>query len=132
MHWYFTVLKKYAVFSGRARRKEYWMFALFNVIVMLVFELFEKLNPGFYVITSLYTLAILIPFLAVSVRRLHDTNRSGWRVLLGLIPLIGHLIVLVFMTQNGQPHENQYGPDPKATGVQESRARDLATFSRAS
>jgi len=113
MSWYLTVLKKYAVFSGRARRKEYWMFFLFNIIIASVLGFIEGLAGGPGVLGSLYGFAVLIPGVAVSVRRLHDTNRSGWWLLIGLVPLIGSIVLLVFMVQDGQPGENQHGPNPK-------------------
>ena len=114
MNWYLEVLKKYAVFSGRARRKEYWMFTLFSFIISCALVFVEGLagSPG--VVTFLYNLAVLIPGIAVSVRRLHDTNRSGWWVLIALIPLIGNIVLLVFTVQDSQPNENQYGSNPKA------------------
>ena len=114
MSWYLDVLKKYAVFSGRARRKEYWMFFLINLIITLVLSFIEGLAGGPGVVGGLYSLAVLLPAIAVGVRRLHDTNRSGWWMLIGLIPIIGTIILIVFMVQDSQPGENQYGPYPKA------------------
>ena len=118
MNWYLEVLKKYAVFSGRARRKEYWFFALFNVLISFVLGFIEvgmglvdKSGRG--PLSGLYTLAILIPGIAVSVRRLHDTGRSGWWLLIALIPCVGAIILLVFMVQDSEPGPNQYGPNPK-------------------
>ncbi len=113
MNWYIEVLKKYAVFSGRARRKEYWMFFLFNIIISFVLGFIEGLAglPG--ALSGLYSLAVLIPGIAVSVRRLHDTNRSGWWLLIGLVPFIGAIVLLIFMLQDGQPGDNRYGPNPK-------------------
>jgi len=113
MNWYMDVLKKYAVFNGRARRKEYWMFFLFNLIIFLVIGFVEGLfgSPG--IIGVLYSLAILIPGIAVSVRRLHDTGRSGWWLLIGFIPLLGVIVLLVFMVLDSKPGENQYGANPK-------------------
>lgn len=113
MNWYLEVLKKYAVFSGRARRKEYWMFLLFNLIIALVLGFVEGLVGGPGVIGMLYSLAVLIPSIAVSVRRLHDTDRSGWWLLIGLIPLIGAVVLLIFMVQDSKPVQNQYGANPK-------------------
>ena len=119
MNWYFDVLKKYAVFSGRARRKEYWFFVLFNIIISIILAVIDgvtgTLDPesGMGLLGLVYTLAILIPALAVSVRRLHDTGRSGWWLLLLLIPLIGTIVILIFMVQDSKPEENQYGPNPK-------------------
>ena len=123
MNWYFEVLKKYAVFSGRARRKEYWFFVLFNIIVSIILAVIDgvtgTLDPesGMGLLGLIYTLAILIPALAVSVRRLHDTGRSGWWLLILLIPLIGTIVILIFMVQDSKPEENQYGPNPKTTSA---------------
>lgn len=114
MNWYLEVLKKYAVFSGRARRKEYWMFILFNIIIIIVLGIVEGILgiPG--ILSSLYCLAVLIPGIAVSVRRLHDTDRSGWWFLIGFVPLIGAIVALIFMVQDSKPGENRYGVNPKA------------------
>jgi len=131
MNWYFEVLKKYAVFEGRARRKEYWFFQLFQIIVTMVLAIIGALlisvNSGLEhagsglvfvdVLIVLYGLATLLPGLAVLVRRLHDTNRSGWMIFLGLIPLVGGIILLVFAVEDGTPGPNQYGPDPKQRDV---------------
>ena len=117
MEWYIGVLKKYAVFSGRARRKEFWMFVLFNFIIGMVLGILSNI-PGlgivFIIISSLYSLAVLIPGIAVCVRRMHDTNRSGLLLLLGLIPLAGAIILLIFTLQEGTSGDNQYGANPKA------------------
>jgi uncharacterized membrane protein YhaH (DUF805 family) len=113
MNWYLEVLKKYAVFNGRAQRKEYWMFVLFNIIISLALTLIEILIGAPAIISGIYSLAVLIPGLAVAIRRLHDTNRSGWWLLIGLIPILGIIVLLVFMAQEGQLDENQYGPNPK-------------------
>ena len=114
MEWYLEVLRKYAVFTGRARRKEYWMFVLFNFIIYLVLVLVEGLlGFGGSVLGGLYSLAVLVPSIAVGIRRLHDIGKSGWFLLIGLIPLIGTIILIVFFVQDSQPGENQYGPNPK-------------------
>ena len=119
MNWYLTVLKKYAVFNGRAGRKEYWYFILFNIIISLILGFIDGIMGGFSVeagigpLGAIYSLAILIPSLAVSVRRLHDTDRSGWWLLIGLIPLIGAIVLIIFMIQDGKPNDNQYGSNPK-------------------
>ncbi|MBK6512489.1 MAG: DUF805 domain-containing protein [Haliea sp.] len=119
MDWYLAVLKKYAQFSGRARRKEYWYFTLFNVIFSVVLSFVDGLtgtwNPesGVGLLSGIYSLAVLIPAIAVGVRRLHDTGRSAWWLLILLIPLIGVIIFLVFMVLESQEGENQYGPSPK-------------------
>jgi uncharacterized membrane protein YhaH (DUF805 family) len=113
------VLKQYAVFSGRARRKEYWYFALFNVITSMALAVLDGITGSFStaagmgLLGGLYTLGVLIPSTAVSVRRLHDTDRTGWWLLIALIPLIGVIVLLVFMVQDGKPGANQYGLNPK-------------------
>lgn len=114
MNWYLDVLKKYAVFNGRARRKEYWMFFLFNIIIAVVLGIVEGIVGGPGVLAGIYGLAVLLPGIAVSIRRLHDTDRSGWWLLIGLVPLIGAIVLLVFFVQDSQAAENQYGPNPKA------------------
>ena len=119
MNWYLEVLKKYAVFNGRARRKEYWMFFLFNIIISIVLMIVDGIvgtsaAPGAIgLLGGLYMLALLIPGLAVAVRRLHDTGRSGWWILIGLVPFVGGIILIVFMVQDGTPGENQFGKNPK-------------------
>lgn len=119
MNWYISVLKQYAVFSGRARRTEYWMFVLCNVIVMLLLSMVDKLIGGDKeLISSIYSLAVLLPSSAVAARRLHDTDRSGWWLLLGLIPIIGTLVLIYFMVCNGQQGPNRFGDDPKAAPSQ--------------
>ncbi|MFF9377971.1 DUF805 domain-containing protein [Streptomyces griseoluteus] len=112
MHWYVDVLKKYAVFSGRARRQEYWMFFLFNLIITIVLAIVDGALDT-QVLQLVYSLAVLIPGLAVAVRRLHDTGRSGWWILISLIPLVGFIILLVFLASEGKPEANEYGPNPK-------------------
>lgn len=119
MNWYLEVLKNYAVFGGRARRKEYWYFILFNLLALLGLGFIDgvigtiDLESGMGLLSGIYSLAVLIPSIAVSVRRLHDTNRSGWWFLLYLIPFIGGLILLIFMVMDSQQSDNQYGPNPK-------------------
>jgi len=119
MSWYLEVLKKYAVFSGRARRKEYWMFFLINLLISAVLIAIDSLigtfsQTGFGLLQGLYSLAVLIPSIAVTVRRLHDTGRTGWWILIGLIPVVGGIVLLIFMLLDSQPGVNQYGPNPKA------------------
>jgi uncharacterized membrane protein YhaH (DUF805 family) len=121
--WYLEALKKYAVFSGRSRRMEFWYFVLFNIIVTIVLAVIDTLLGTFNVLrgvgllSGIYGLAVIIPTLAVAVRRLHDTDRTGWWILIGLIPLIGTIVLLVFYLTPGTPGSNRYGPDPKqATG----------------
>jgi uncharacterized membrane protein YhaH (DUF805 family) len=112
VHWYVDVLKKYTVFSGRARRQEYWMFTLISVVISIVLLLIDKVL-GTNFIQMLYGLAVLLPSLAVGARRLHDTDRSGWWLLISLIPLVGVIILIVFLASDTKPHDNAYGPNPK-------------------
>jgi len=105
----------YATFSGRARRSEYWWFALFAVIVGVVLEglLAATKSPIFGILFAVFWLAIIIPTLAVTVRRLHDTGRSGWWYFIILVPFIGGLVLFVFTLMDSQPQQNQFGPSPK-------------------
>ena len=128
MDWMLMPLKRYADFNGRSRRKEYWMFTLMNFIVgMVLYALmfmgmdYETGQPGALGMLAmgllgLYFLAILIPSIAVQVRRFHDQDKSGWLVLLAFIPFVGGLIVLVFMCLEGTRGPNRFGEDPKAGG----------------
>ncbi len=124
MNWYLKGLRNYAVFSGRAQRMEYWMFGLFYIIFAIVIGIIESIfgigEAGSGLLSGLFVLAMLIPSLAVTFRRLHDTDRSGWWLLIGFVPLIGSIVILVFMIQDSQPGENQYGTNPKATEAPES------------
>jgi uncharacterized membrane protein YhaH (DUF805 family) len=115
MSWYLEVLKKYATFGGRARRTEFWMFVLINFIIDAVLQILWSAtgNVALEVIYYLYALAVLIPGIAVTVRRLHDTGRSGGWWFIGLIPIVGWIILIVFCAQDSQPGPNQYGPNPK-------------------
>lgn len=123
MNWYIGVLKKYAVFNGRARRKEYWYFFLFNIIITLVLAGIDSVTGSFStavgmgLLGGIYSLAVLIPGIAVSVRRLHDTDRSGWWLLISLVPLAGPIVLLVFVVQDSTPGENRYGSNPKSAAV---------------
>lgn len=113
MQWYLKVLKNYVGFSGRARRKEYWMFFLFSIIVSCVLTGIDaalKLNG---VLAIIYSLAVILPGLAVTVRRLHDIGKSGWWILIGMVPLVGGILLLVFVCKNSQEGANQFGPNPK-------------------
>lgn len=121
--WFCTALKKYFNFTGRARRKEFWYFILFSlggVLVLRAIEVFYNIgdiNLGFGLhtglISSIYLLWILCPTLAVTTRRLHDTNRSGWWQLIQLIPFVGVLVILVFAAKDSQPGDNIYGKNPR-------------------
>ena len=122
MHWYIDVLKKYTVFSGRARRKEFWMFFLFSTIISVILAVvdefmgwqFETGGDIIGFLSTLYYLAVVLPYLAVIVRRLHDTERTGWWMLIAFIPFVGVLILLVFLILQGTRGDNRFGPDPKA------------------
>lgn len=121
MSWYLKVLKKYAVFSGRARRKEYWMFVLFNIIVSLALGFVAGfagalVGADLSALSTIYTLAVFIPSVSVGVRRMHDTNRSGWWIF---------LVVPLFF--NGHPNDNYYGPDPKADAPGNADGQNSAT-----
>lgn len=130
MHWMLMPLRRYADFSGRSRRKEYWSFVLLNVLIGvfigLVFlvgyyadmtqtEMDTWLMPVVY-LAGLYSLVALIPGVAVTIRRLHDTDRSGWNVLWALVPLFGALLLLVYYIAEGTRGPNRFGPDPKDAG----------------
>ena len=125
MHWYIEVLKKYAVFSGRARRAEFWYFLLFSAIISIFLTLIDEFmglkfevrgeNLGF--LSTLYYIAVLVPYLAVIFRRLHDTDRSGWWILIFFIPIVGVIVAVVFLALKGTEGDNRFGPDPKASAT---------------
>jgi uncharacterized membrane protein YhaH (DUF805 family) len=115
MSWYIAALKKYADFNGRAGKAEFWMFTLINTIISVILYLIDgEIMPGSnsHLLYTLYGLAVLVPSLAVSVRRLHDTGRSGWWILINVIPILGQLVYLVFLLQDSQG-ANQYGSSPR-------------------
>jgi uncharacterized membrane protein YhaH (DUF805 family) len=113
MDWYFKVLQNYVGFQGRARRKEYWTFVLYSFIISLVLGILQAVLHMREILTSIYSLAVLLPSLAVGVRRLHDTGRSGFWLLIGLIPIIGSIVLLVFMCFDSEAGDNKYGASPK-------------------
>lgn len=120
MQWFLEALtKKYATFEGRARRKEYWYFVLFYCLAIVAFAIVDVIvgtydaETGIGVFSGLLVLALILPSLAVTVRRLHDTDRSGWWVLVNFIPLIGALVLIVFTVLDSQPGANRFGPNPK-------------------
>lgn len=133
MKWYLKALRQYADFSGRARRTEYWMFVLFNFIFSIVArgldymlgfglslsdEYGDTVQIPYGYIFIAYTLAMLIPGLAVAVRRLHDVGKSGWMLLVGLIPLIGGIWLLVLYCTDSQDGSNKWGDNPKSDGTE--------------
>ena len=120
MNWYLKVLRQYADFNGRARRKEYWMFVLFQIIMVIVAIMIDGalgtnfgIMPIGYVYVA-YALLTFIPGIAVTVRRLHDVGKSGWYYLLGMLPIV-NIWILILLATEGTRGENQYGPDPKST-----------------
>ena len=119
MNWYLSALKKYVDFEGRARRKEYWFFVLFYSIFVVLAMLLDIALGTFSVeleiglLSGCFSLAMLIPGLAVTVRRLHDTDRRGWWLLISLIPIVGPIWLLVLMVLDGHTGENRFGADPK-------------------
>jgi Predicted membrane protein len=112
MEWYVRVMRKYAVFEGRARRKEFWIFALANFVIGILLSIIGTITSTGDSLRDLYNLAVLIPNLAVGVRRLHDTGRSGWWLLLVLVPIIGAIVLIVFWCTDSEG-DNRYGPNPK-------------------
>jgi uncharacterized membrane protein YhaH (DUF805 family) len=118
MKYYLKALKNYANFSGRARRKEYWLFTLYNIIIFVALVFLGAMvgfpggAEGVFVFVAFYMVGVLIPALAVSVRRLHDTGRSGWWFLLNFVPF-GAIVVLVFLVQDSNPASNKFGKNPK-------------------
>lgn len=126
MKWYLKVVRdNYANFDGRARRQEYWMFVLFNLIFVFAIAMLSGVlaalfnAPGFMGLYVIYLLGVFIPSLAVAVRRLHDTGKSGWFYLVGLIPLIGGIWLFVLFVTEGDKGPNEYGPDPKSENFEE-------------
>jgi uncharacterized membrane protein YhaH (DUF805 family) len=115
-----ALLKKYADFQGRARRAEYWMFVLFQLLAVAILGLIlsgGKTDSATATgLMALVTLGLLLPSIAVTVRRLHDTNRTGWWILINFLPLIGGLWLLVLTVLDGTPTSNRFGPDPKGRG----------------
>jgi uncharacterized membrane protein YhaH (DUF805 family) len=115
MHWYLEVLRKYALFTGRSRRSEYWYFTLFNLLVFAVLWFVDaalRKVIGFGMLGMLYSLAVMLPSIGVAIRRLHDTDRSGWWMLLALVPLVG-LVLIAFLAEDSNAGTNRYGQNPK-------------------
>lgn len=117
---YLGVLKKYFEFSGRAGRREYWVYTLINILILAGIGLLASLVGGasgnlIKQVQNLYSLVVFIPSLAVAIRRLHDTNRSGWWLLLSFVPLVGPIVLIVLMLLSSQPEDNKYGPNPHGT-----------------
>jgi uncharacterized membrane protein YhaH (DUF805 family) len=120
MNYYFKVLRQYVDFKGRARRAEYWNFVLFSTLISIALTLVDIYGLGANpmagesgMIGNLYSLAVLLPTVGVLVRRLHDVGKSGWYILIVLIPLIGIIWLLILLFSNSQQGENKWGPNPK-------------------
>ena len=135
MNEYLNVIRNnYANFSGRARRREYWMFTLINTVILILLQIpvqgaviamaaqeetgsgaagFTGVSLVFAGLIVIYALAVFVPTLAVAVRRLHDTGKSGWWYLISLVPVVGGLALLVFMVLDSEPGDNRWGPSPK-------------------
>ena len=143
MEWYLMVWRRYAEFDGRSRRSEYWMFVLFNLLVVLGLGVLGGIGLAIsrdygavlFIPFLLYALAAVIPSLAVAVRRFHDVGKSGWMLLLlmvlGIIPLLGLIATvfqLVFLCTDSDPGTNQYGPNPKFPEQAAGMAYGIAGF----
>lgn len=122
MNWFLDVIKnKYATFTGRARRQEFWMYflvvAIIEIALSIIFSILGSIAGVFSIIGSfiigLFGLVIIIPTLALWMRRLHDTGKSGWWLLISLIPVVGSIVLLIFALLDSQPGDNKYGPNPK-------------------
>ncbi|PSV32558.1 MULTISPECIES: DUF805 domain-containing protein [unclassified Photobacterium] len=119
MDWYLAVLKKYAQFNGRSRRKEFWFFTLFSALISMALGFADSLlglptiGDDYGVLAALYSLFIVIPNIAVIVRRLHDQDRTGWWALIMFVPIVGILVLIYFMVQDSKPGDNRFGPNPK-------------------
>ena len=124
MNWYLKCWKQYADFKGRARRKEYWMFFLFNIIIVFLLDMIDASmgmldeESGFGLLSGIYMLAVIVPNIAVSVRRLHDIGKSGWNYFIGMIPLVGPIVMIIWFATAGDVGSNDWGEDPKATEVE--------------
>lgn len=112
--WFMTaVMNHYADFNGRARRKEYWRFVLIQFVVSIVLSIIDSII-GIQILSGIWGLALLCPGVAVGIRRLHDIGKSGWWMLVALVPLLGAIYLIYLLVQDSQPGDNQYGPNPKA------------------
>ena len=124
MNWFLMALKNYVGFSGRSRRSEYWYFTLFYLVIAIVLSVLDGIvfggsvdGKGTPVLSGLFMLAMLLPSIAVGIRRLHDTDRSGWWLLMGLVPLVGVIVLIVFFVQDSKPDDNRFGPNPKGVAA---------------
>lgn len=111
MNWFILGLTKYAQFTGRSPRQEYWMYVLFYVLIAIGLSIVDRVL-GLRLLGPVFALAMLVPNLAAGARRLHDTGRSGWWQLIGIIPLVGWIVLIIFLAQDSSP-DNEHGPNPK-------------------
>lgn len=122
MEWYLQVLKKYAVFDGRASRSEYWYFFLFNIIIGFIFGLIDgfaglAITSSVGVLGGIYSLVLLLPGIGVFIRRMHDTGRSGWWWLIAFVPIIGAIMMIIWLVKDSDEGTNKYGPSPKVSST---------------
>ena len=124
MNWFLMALKNYVGFSGRSRRSEYWYFTLFYLVIAIILSVLDGIvfggsvdGKGTPVLSGLFMLAMLLPSIAVGIRRLHDTDRSGWWLLIGMIPILGAIVLIVFFVQDSKPGDNRFGPNPKGVAA---------------
>lgn len=130
MSWFLLAFRNYATFSGRSRRKEYWFYLLIYFLIFVALSFFDgaaglfDFEAGIGLMSGIFSVAALLPSLAVTVRRLHDIDRSGWWILISLIPLLGVLVLMVMLVKDGVPGDNRFGPNPKgvASGVSLAKA----------
>ena len=116
-NWKLVVLERYAKFDGRAGRAEFWWYALANIVVYVALLILAQITGLFLILYFLYALAMIVPGIAVAIRRLHDTDKSGWLMLIALVPFVGGIILLVFMILEGTSGPNQYGPGPEVAAT---------------
>ena len=126
-NWVEQVLRNYAQFNGRSRRKEYWYFMLFYYCVVFAFSLLSVLTFG-WILLQLFLMAMLIPSLAVTVRRLHDVGKSGAWILVGLVPIFGWVVMVIWLCQDSQPGSNRYGANPVQMSIRNTERTDLSNW----
>jgi uncharacterized membrane protein YhaH (DUF805 family) len=120
MQWFVMGMKNFLQFGGRSRRSEYWYFALFYILILFVLAFIDvsfgwvRNGSGIGPLSGLFVLIVFLPNLALSIRRLHDTGRSGWWILIGFVPIIGFMALIYFYAIEGDADTNVYGPNPKA------------------
>ena len=116
MEYFLDAMRKYAEFTGRATRQQYWMFVLIYIVIYIALAVVDAVLQsilGFGFLVAIFSLVLLVPSISACARRLHDTGRTGWWQLIGLLPIIGWIVLIVFLVQDSHP-DNEYGPNPKA------------------